>query len=98
MPTEVIIEIIFIIILIPVIIIAYIHMKNDRKWYDMLHTAAFRYQTDCYMKGTYPVFEYVTFIKPMPFFGFHWKHMIPKEYYKLLEPYMEELKDDPRYT
>lgn len=94
---EVIIEIILIIILLPILVMAYIRMKNERKWYDMLHTAAFRYQTDCYMNGTYPVFEYVDFIQT-PFWGFSWKHLIPKEYVTLLEPYMEELKNDPRFS
>ena len=92
-----ILTIIIIIILIALMGICFHHMTNDKRWYEMLHTACFRYQTDCYMKGTYPVFEYVTFIKPMPFFGFHWRHMVPKAYYVLLKPYMEELENDPRY-
>lgn len=62
----------------------------------MLVTAIFRYRTDCYMKGYEPAFD-LDVIQKQPWWALSYKHMLPLECYTIIKPYMEELKNDPRF-
>lgn len=70
-------------------------MKNEL-YHQMLISAIFRYRTDCYLNDTVPAFD-LDIIGSLPYSCFHWKHMIPKEYYETLKPFMDDIKHDARF-
>lgn len=73
-----------------------VNKRYDVKYYEMLVSAIFRYRTQCYLENIEPGFD-LDVISELPIWRFHWKYMIPEDYYEILKPFMDDLKDDDRF-